>query len=213
ARRDEQADQQTEEAVDPLAADDVRRQDAMARGQGGPEIVEFGIAVFPRLRRRFGHCRDGAGRGTEGALVGAEPGAERAAEPALAHLGADEGNRLRQTRDQLRVAGHQQAPGRDGRCMDDVALRHTTVAAPRAMDLRMAQRSARRASAARRIAISSSVASSRARASSTTSSGARAMKASLPSLPLRPFASFSSLAMALARRARSASISMTSAIG
>jgi hypothetical protein len=75
------------------------------------------------------------------------------------------------------------------------------------------QRAARRSWAARRMAISSSAASRRARASSTTASGALATKASLPSFERRPAASFSSLARGLARRSRSASMSMTPASG
>ena len=79
AGRDEEPDEQAEQAVDPLAHHDVLRPDAVVGGQRGLEVVDFGIAVHPGLGGGVRHRGDGARRGAEDALVGADAGNERPA--------------------------------------------------------------------------------------------------------------------------------------
>ena len=65
---------------------------AVVGGERGLEVVEFGVAVAPDAGSGLGHGGDGARRGAEDALVGADAGDEGAAQGALLGLRADEGD-------------------------------------------------------------------------------------------------------------------------
>jgi hypothetical protein len=106
AGRHQQADEAAEQAVDALADHDVLRPDAVVRGDRRPQVVAFRVAVHPGVPGGRGDGGDGARRGAEHALVGAEPGAEGPPQGALLRLGADEGHGGGQARGEGRQAGH-----------------------------------------------------------------------------------------------------------
>ena len=89
-------DSEAEEAVDAFADDDVVNLDRVKLRDRGPQIMVFGIAVFPGLVRGGDHGRNGAGGGAKGAFVGAEAGAKGAAAHPLHLFGANERNGVRQ---------------------------------------------------------------------------------------------------------------------
>ena len=90
---DEEADEVAEEAVDAFADGDVRGGDAVVGGERGLELEELGVGVHPAVCGGVGHGGDGGRGRAEDALVGADPGGERAAEGAFLGLRADEGDR------------------------------------------------------------------------------------------------------------------------
>ncbi len=167
AGADQKPHEVSQKPVDAFADHDAPRINAVVGRQRGPQVMAFGVAVFPHLRRRPGHRRDGAGRGAEDAFVGPDPRGEGASARALLRLGAHEGHRGGQAFSQGSEAGA-------GHGVDRQAT------------------SASRSSADLSCASSSSLAARSSRVSSTTSSGALSTNFGFDSRPRRPPSSFRS---------------------
>jgi len=81
-----------QEPVDPLARNDVAWGQAVSCGKRLAQVMVLWVAVFPDVSRSLGHGRDGLGRGTKDAFIGAEARFEWGLAGAFLRFGAHKGH-------------------------------------------------------------------------------------------------------------------------
>jgi len=99
-------DGDAEQAVNAFANGHVLRPNAMMPGNRGAQIMNFRVAIFPRLAGRFLHGGNGLGRGAEDIFIGADAGAHGNAAAPENGFRADEGNGGGKAVDERGKAGH-----------------------------------------------------------------------------------------------------------
>ena len=87
-----EAAQEAKEPINPAPHHDMLRADAMMTGEGGAEVVAFGVGIHPTFQDRGLHRCDGFGGGAEEAFIGPEPCPEGVSLLTFQRLGPGEGN-------------------------------------------------------------------------------------------------------------------------
>ena len=99
-------DGQAQQAIDAFANRDILNADPMMPGNRGAEIMDFRVAIFPRLEGCLLHGGNGLGRGAENTFIGADAGAKRNAASPQDGFRANKGNGGGKAFDERGKAGH-----------------------------------------------------------------------------------------------------------